>query len=105
MAKYKDSNFFKVPKKLLLNKKFINSNSSCKILILYLLSLRDTFKGGWFFQEPSRMSDFTNLSRMTLWRNLKELKILGIKFKVEGKKYYFNIDNLYKKFIEKKEII
>lgn len=99
-----DKRFFKVPKKLILSKEFQNLSNSSKILIIYLLSAYNTFKSNeeFFFQTLKQLSNYSGLSRPTLWRSIEEITNIDIECHKKGHKCFFGIKKFYEKYIEKK---
>lgn len=83
--------FFKVPKKLLLNEKFKKLNPSNRVIIIYLLSLTNSFKKTIFYQKPKIFLDNIGLQRSTILRSKCELESLGIFFSKKGNLWQFNL--------------
>ena len=103
MVLIKDSNFFKVPKKLLRDEQFKSLSPSVRVVIFYLLSLHNTFQGGRFYQKPKRLQEESGISRSTLWRMRDSLEKIGIEIKLENRLCYFHVSNFYERFIDKKD--
>lgn len=92
--------FIKIPKDLLINKKFQSLNNTSKVVLLYILSLSNSFRNEQFFLYHTDFYKLIKLSRAGIWRAYKELKSLGIYVHSHKKQYQFNLKNFYQKWPE-----
>lgn len=101
----KQVNFFKISKKLLRNDIFKHSTPNVKIIVIYLISLSESFGKPIFWQKPINFCEEININQATLYRAKNQLLLLGIQIKSENKLWVFDMTKFLSNFTEYKEIL
>lgn len=99
----KDCKWFKIPKNLLLDPDYAKLNPQAQRLLPNLFSLNNSYKGDWFYQTYDQIKRYTGMSAYEIRVAKKSLEAFGAGVEKRGVYYFFNVADLYKKYIGRNE--